>query len=304
MDFSRYGVPSEQWRAFIEKNPAAAQDGYGGTDASGAGLLRETTNKAREATAAHLMAETGLWDRVRIETFQVPSRDEHTIPVRRYAPRQGHRGDAPTLIFFHGGGMLFGSKTSDDFLCSNMAVANSITILSVIYRHTPDYQHPAHHNDAWDAFQFIRNSPEPLQVDPRPGVALMGVSAGAGLAAGVVLRDIAHVKSTPGYETIIKGLVLSMPWLIHIDNYPFHEFASRDKTSKIQCAETPVIPTTRMKLFSDILAAQDPTDPLLNVALAPEADLINWSKTAFLVSGMDPLRDDGLLFAKRLEASR
>ena len=304
MDFSRYGVPSEQWRAFVEKNPAAAQDGQTGTDPSGAGLLRETTNKAREATAARLMAETGLCDRVTIETIQVPSRDEHTIPIRRYAPREGHRDDAPALIFFHGGGMLFGSETSDDFLCSNMAVANSITILSVIYRHTPEYQHPAHHNDAWDAFQFIRDSPKHLQVDPRGGVALMGVSAGAGLAAGVVLRDLAHARSTPGYESIIKGLVLSMPWLIHIDNYPFHEFASRDKASKIQCSETPVIPTTRMKLFSDILAAQDPTDPLLNVALAPEADLINWPKTAFLVSGMDPLRDDGLLFAKRLEALR
>lgn len=303
MDFSEYGVPSEQWLAFAEKNPAATQDGFDGTGPSGAASLREKTNRGREATAARLMTETGLCNRVTIETIQVPSRDSHTIPVRRYAPREGHRDDAPVLIFFHGGGMLFGSETSDDFLCSNMAVANSITILSVIYRHTPEYQHPAHHNDALDAFQFIRDSPGRLRVDTRGGVALMGVSAGAGLAAGVVLRDIAHARSTPGYESIIKGLVLSMPWLIHIDNYPFYKFASREKTSKIQCAETPVIPTTRMKLFSDTLAAQDPTDPLLNVALAPEAELIGWPKTAFLVSGRDPLRDDGLLFAKRLEAS-
>ena len=99
------------------------------------------------------------------------------------------------------------------------------------------------------------------------GVAMMGVSAGAGLAAGVIVRDLAHARNTPGYETIIKGLVLSIPWLIHIDNYPFHEFASREKASKIQCSEAPVVPAPRMKLFSDILDAQDPTDPLLNVGL-------------------------------------
>lgn len=303
MDFSKYGVPSEQWRAFAEKNPAAAQDGHDGTDPSGAARLRETKNKARDATAEHLMAETGLRDQVTIETFQVPSRGRHTIPVRRYAPRDGHRDDAPVLVFFHGGGMLFGSETSDDFLCSNIAVENSITILSVIYRHTPEYKHPAQHNDAWDAFQFIRDTPTRLGVDLRSGVAMMGVSAGAGLAAGVIVRDLAHARNTPGYETIIKGLVLSIPWLIHIDNYPFHEFASREKASKIQCSEAPVVPAPRMKLFSDILDAQDPTDPLLNVGLTPVAELRGWPKTAFFIAGMDPLRDDGLLFAKRLEAA-
>lgn len=301
MDFSRYGVPSDQWRAFTEKNPNALREGYDGNDLSKADVLRAKNNKAREEAAARLMVTTGLQDRVAIETIQVPSRGSHTIPVRRYAPRDNHPDDAPVLLFFHGGGMLFGSETTDDVLCSTIAAQKSVTVLSAIYRHTPEHRNPAQHDDAWDVFQFVRDGAKGLRVDTSKGVGVMGVSAGAGLAAGVVLRHLAYTRRTPGCNFTVTGLVLSIPWLLHIDNYPFDKFASRDKTAKIQCVDTPVIPEARLTLFSDILGAQDVTDPLLNIALTPEADLQGWPKTAFLIAGMDPLRDDGLLFARRLE---
>jgi acetyl esterase/lipase len=55
-------------------------------------------------------------------------------------------------------------------------------------------------------------------------------------------------------------------------------------------------------MFSDLLSAEDSTDPLLNPALVPDEQLCDWPKTAILVAGMDPLRDDGLLFSRRLKA--
>lgn len=303
MDFSKYGTPSEQWLALTAANPNVAKEGYNGNDPLQAEELRETNNKLREAVAENIMTSTGLNTKVTIDTLQLPSRGEHTIPLRRYVPRSGHvKDDVPkALLFFHGGGMLFGSERTDDVLCSRIADDAGITVLSVIYRHTPQHKHPAQHDDAWDAFQSIRDGTTDIGVDLSHGIGVMGVSAGAGLAAGVVLRELGYAKATPGYSSIANGLILSIPWLIHIDNYPFERFAAAENTSKIQCEAAAVVPIDRLRLFSDILAAQ-PNDPLLNIALAPDAQLKEWPRTAIMVAGMDPLRDDGLLFATRLEA--
>lgn len=304
MDFSRYGTPSADWSALVAENPEAVREGCSGNQLDNAQVLRDVNNKARESLADELMTTSGLRSSVTIETIPVASRDEHTIPVRRYAPLGLDTDSCPVLIFFHGGGFLFGSETTDDVICATMALRGRVVVLSIIYRHTPAHKHPAQHNDAWDAYRSILAKPQTLKVSLNSGVTLMGISAGAGLAASVVLRDLAYAKSSQGYEMPIKGVVLSIPWLIHIDNYPLDLFVSPDKASKVQCADTAVIPTKRLTLFSDLLEVDDPTDPVLNTALAPDSSLSGWPKTVFLVAGMDPLRDDGLLFATRLEKLR
>lgn len=120
MDFSRYGAPSEQWRTFAENNPSVTRDGYENNHFAQAAELRATQNSVREATAERTMARTGLHNRVQIKTFHVPSRDTHTIPIRRYTPREMPSGNASVLLFFHGGGMLFGSEKTDDVLCLSL----------------------------------------------------------------------------------------------------------------------------------------------------------------------------------------
>lgn len=303
MDFSRYSAPSPQWRAFIAKHPNSEREGHSGNVISDAESLRTRENATREAAAKQVMASKDLNTRVEIATILIPSRASHSIPIRRYAPRDSPTSAQRVLLFFHGGGLLFGSETTDDVLCSNVALEQNATVLSVIYRHTPAHKHPAQHDDAWDAFQIVRAGARGLGLDITHGIGIMGISAGGGLAAGVVVRDLTQTWMSAGYKSIINGVVLSIPWLIHIDNYPFDKFACRNKAAKIQNADTPVVPAARLRLFSDILAAQDPTDPFLNVALTPDVGLLGWPKTAFLVAGMDPLRDDALLFASRLEST-
>lgn len=145
--------------------------------------------------------------------------------------------------------MLFGSETTDDVLCATMASKLQVTVLSVIYRHTPDHRHPAQHDDAWDAFQFVQSHPEQLQVDiSESGLVVMGISAGGGLATGVVMR---HLQSrgcqseSDGQQTRIRALILSIPWLIHIENYPFEKFVAPEKSAHAQNKVVPVVPETR-----------------------------------------------------------
>lgn len=302
MDFSEYGAPSAEWLAFVQANPAAAQDGFTDNDLDKAAELRQKSNLTRGAVGAKLIADNGLHEKVEMISIQVPSRGAHTIPLRIYRPKGNATKGA--VLYFHGGGYLLGDENSDDYVCCRMADETQLVVLSVIYRHTDQHKHPAQVEDAWDAFEYVRDNAESLESSVRKNLSVLGISAGCTLAASLVLRELEHSRKVQGYECLIKGAVLGIPWLIHIENYPFELFRSRDVSAKVQNKETPVIPSQRLQLFSDLLGAADPQDCILNIPLLGEGELKGWPKTAFLVAGADPLRDDGLLFAKKLETMR
>jgi acetyl esterase/lipase len=63
----------------------------------------------------------------------------------------------------------------------------------------------------------------------------------------------------------------------------------------------PVIPIARLEMFSHLLGADDPKEKLLNIPLLTDDELRGWPKNACLIAGADPLQDDGLIFARKLE---
>lgn len=304
MDFSELGRPAQEWLDFIEANPFAAQDGFSGNDPLNAEKLRIQSNEARGAAGAKLIAEVGLQQHVKITTHQIPSKESFTIPLRIYRPRQPKGNELlGALLYFHGGGFLFGDETSDDFLCCRMAQETNTAVLGVVYRHTHKHKHPAQVEDAWTAFEYIRDNTDVVEPCASKALAVMGISAGCTLAASVIVRDLELARTRPRYTSRISGAVLSIPWLIHIDNFPFHFFKCPEVSAKVQNKDAPVIPSERLRLFSNLLDAK-PIDKLLNIPLLPDEELRGWPRTTLLIAGADPLRDDGLIFANRLENLR
>ncbi|KAL2067199.1 hypothetical protein VTL71DRAFT_1623 [Oculimacula yallundae] len=304
MDFSEFGQPTKEWLNFVATNPSAARDGFSGNDPAQAGFLRKESNKARSTVSERLLAESGLDTRVKRSTVQLPSRGSHTIPLRLYEPQALKPEEVVgAVLYFHGGGYLLGDETSDDFLCCRIAGETKTVVLSVIYRHTHKYKHPAQVDDALDAFSYLRKNDTAVHPILQLGrLVVMGISAGCTLAANVVLEDVRLSRSHPGYKARVTGALLGIPWLIHIDNYPFGLFESREVTAKVQNEEAPVIPYERLQLFSKLLGCEDPADERLNIALLSPQELGDWPRTAFLVAGADPLRDDGLLLVTKLES--
>jgi acetyl esterase/lipase len=172
-------------------------------------------------------------------------------------------------------------------------------VVHVCYRHTPEFVFPTQHHDAWDGFEWVLANAETLEVDSR-SVAVGGISAGGMLAAAVVLQEVKLAKEK-GRTVRVKGQLLAIPWLIHRDAYPWHLFAEREKASLVQCADAPILPEQRYNLFTDLLMAANPKDPLMNTALAADEDLAGMPRTAFIVNGWDMLRDDGFIYAEKLE---
>src|SRR5674476_634148 len=70
----------------------------------------------------------------RVESFTIPARDGHALPVRLYAPSNE---PLPVLVYFHGGGFTIGSIATHDVLCRTLSHLAHCAVLSVGYRLAP-----------------------------------------------------------------------------------------------------------------------------------------------------------------------
>jgi len=75
---------------------------------------------------------------------------DQTIPgpggdqtVRVYQPVRPNSGARPLIVYFHGGGFVFGDLRLGDWLCSSVAVTVGAVVVSVEYRLAPRHRFPA-----------------------------------------------------------------------------------------------------------------------------------------------------------------
>ncbi|CAK7235438.1 hypothetical protein SBRCBS47491_009293 [Sporothrix bragantina] len=230
MDFSQYGTPNPEWEAFVKTKPPAGQPGrvpLGLTPEQ----IQAQTNAAREDASASLCAAHGLDGMIHFKDHICPTRDGSAVTVRAYRPKYTGPKPLPTLVYFHGGGYLFGSLGSERFLCSSLAAKIGILVLHICYRHTPAFAHPTAHHDGHDGMQWIASHGDVLGMDTT-NVVVGGLSAGAAVAASAVLDTLTR-SAGPQDRLHIRALILGIPWILQKDAFPFHLFA-RLKTQRIR----------------------------------------------------------------------
>ena len=166
------------------------------------------------------------------------------------------------------------------------------------------HRHPTQSNDAWDAYQWLLSHIDDLGGDGKR-VVVGGISAGASLASSVAVRQNRLAKaeaSTQGrFPSPIMGLVLGIPWLYHIAAFPFDLLESKEVSAYHENRFAPILPRTQLEQFADLLAPEDHDDDSLFVGNVDDDDVRGLPRTAFLVAGRDPLRDDALLFDEKLK---
>lgn len=106
------------------------------------------------------------------------------VPVRIY--RTSDDTKAPAIVFFHGGGHVFGSLDSHDTAVRFLALKAGCTIISVDYRMGPEHPFPAAVEDAYDAVRWVSAKAGTLGVDAAR-IAVSGDSAGGNLSAVAAL---------------------------------------------------------------------------------------------------------------------
>jgi len=106
------------------------------------------------------------------------------VPVRIY--RTSTEARAPVIVFYHGGGHVFGSLETHDTAARFLARTTGCTLVSVDYRMGPEHPFPAAVEDAYDAALWVADHADALRIDPAR-LAVCGDSAGGNLAAVVAL---------------------------------------------------------------------------------------------------------------------
>ena len=134
-------------------------------------------------------AERLMWRKTPddVEVLTLPS----GVGIRLFRPA-GVTGQAPALLWIHGGGYVIGKAAQDDALCRRYAHELGATVASVDYRLAPEHPYPTPVEDCYSALQWLVRLPP---VD-RSRVAIGGGSAGGGLAAALALltRDRAEIS--------------------------------------------------------------------------------------------------------------
>lgn len=126
------------------------------------------------------------------------------VTARWYAKDGAAPG--PAVLFFHGGGYIFGHVDLFDGPVARYVSASGVPMLSVEYRRAPEHPYPAALEDAYTALLWLHEHAAELGVDP-DRIGVMGDSAGGGLAAALTL--LARERGGPG----IARQILLMPML-------------------------------------------------------------------------------------------
>jgi acetyl esterase/lipase len=295
LDFSQYGGPSEEWLAVEKTLPALTFD-----TSMDPVAIRTANNAQREARAAEAMKHFA--PHVITKDYAIQTRDGATIEARTY--RSVKKNDVeklPVYLYFHGGGFIFGTLSSEDPLCAQTAINTGAMVLNVNYRHTPENAFPTAWHDSQDAFAWLHKNIEEIGGDASK-VVVGGISAGGQLAASLTLEQ--HL----GKSEIIQGLptlagqILIIPCVASPSTYDQGPGKLLKVSSRVENENAPLLPKTVLEYFSSLLKAGIPDlkDTKLNMVNATPEEVTGLPPTVFGIAGLDPLRDEALLYAKLL----
>jgi acetyl esterase len=198
------------------------------------------------------------------------------IRLRLYDSRE-IRDSGPLLLFFHGGGFVFGDLDTHEPFCAEVARQLDLPLLAVDYRLAPEHPFPAGAEDCIAAARWAAESPTALGRSVT-GLVTAGDSAGGNFAivVGLSLRDepaaVPVVAQWPIYPAADPG-----------KGYPsfkdFGEgyFLSRDGMAWFDGCYRPDKADWR---YSPLLKSQAGMPP-----------------TLVQTAGLDPIRDQGRAYA-------
>lgn len=222
-------------------------------------------------------------DIYRVEDRQIPG-PVQPIKVRIYTPQASQeQASLPVLVWYHGGGFVIGDLDSHDSACRALANQTECLVVAVDYRLAPEHKFPGAVEDCEAALHWVAAHATELGGDPGR-IAVGGDSAGGNLAAVVAL--LAREKGGPKlcFQLLIYPCVAPEP-----ETPSHHQFAEGYLLTR----------KTITWFFKQYLrSSKDTLDP--RYAPLEEKDLSSLPPSLVIVAGFDPLRDEGVDYAKAL----
>jgi acetyl esterase/lipase len=258
------------------------------------------------------ITETDITIPSRDGTYQIPIRITRPTSLANAFPYPSSSSSttpstpsAPLIVYFHGGGFCLGDLSDATPTCRAFSSRSSAVCINVDYRLAPEFPFPTCMHDSWDALVWAVQHASQLGA-ATDRLVVGGTSAGANISAVMALlaRDDYDVMSRGGKGELagakITGLELIIPPVTGQHAVP--EVYRGEITSYEQNKDSPILGQSMIDLFMDSYAPEQESR-LYNVLL----ELVrtgDWTglppKMVFQICGMDPLRDEGIIFEREV----
>ncbi len=203
------------------------------------------------------------------------------IKVRIYTPKGA--GPFPVVVYYHGGGWVIADLDTYDATPRAIANAANAVVVSSHYRQGPEHKFPAAHQDAFAAYKWALANARSIKGDPAR-VAVLGESAGGGLAGGVSIMARDSGVQLPLHQVLV---------------YPIAGYDLETPSYREHADAKPLNKPMMAWFFEQYLKSPaDGRNPLIDLV---RADLKGLPPTTIINAQIDPLRSDGELLAKALE---
>jgi acetyl esterase len=242
-----------------------------------------TPDQAREQYQLRVAKLAAKVDVYRSTDRRIPG-PGNDLALRIYLPREAKPGELfPVLLWFHGGGFVIGNLDTHDSACRMLATQAECMVVAVDYRLAPEHKFPAAVEDCMAALRWVAMHAREIGADGAR-IAVGGDSAGGNLAAVCAL-----LARNEGFPTLAHQL------LVYPCTAPEPETPSHRKF-----AEGYVLTRNTITWFYKqyLRSRSDVNDFRFGPLIAD--DLSNLPPALVLVAGYDPLRDEGVDYAKRL----
>ena len=209
------------------------------------------------------------------------------IPLRLYRPLGASRSAVlPVLVYYHGGGWTIGDLDTHDTLCRELCNLSGCAVVAVDYRMGPEHRFPAAVDDALAATRWVRKEAGALGLDAGR-LAVGGDSAGGNLAAVVAIaaREMGNLP--------IAFQLLIYPVTDMRRGHPSHQSNGQGY----------LLTTETITYFHDHYIADPKHDLDWRASPLLHPDLSRLPPALVLTAGYDPLRDEGLDYARALTAA-
>ncbi|MFD0525724.1 alpha/beta hydrolase fold domain-containing protein [Paractinoplanes durhamensis] len=226
--------------------------------------------------------------RVAIETLRIPREDGTALEVVLYRPA-GVTDDRPVLLWFHAGAQVLGDNArDDDAYHTGLALDLDCVLAAVVYRLAPETPAPGAAEDGYLAYAHLVAHADELRIDPRR-IGLAGASGGGAPAAATALM----VRDRHEQQPCLLGLL-----------YPMLDDRLETPSAFEITAEVVIARPDIQLAWAAVLGDRVGKDGVHPYAAPGRAtDLAGLPETFVAVAQFDLLRDEGMEFARSLNAA-
>ena len=220
-----------------------------------------------------------------VTTQDLPYGSDPMQYARIYKPANASGRPMPVIVYYHGGGWVIADVNTYDATPRLLSKQLNAVVVSVEYRHAPEFKFPAQHDDAFAAYRWVLQNAASWGGDVNR-LATAGESAGGNLAVATAIYARDNDLTRPVH-------ILSV--------YPIAN-SSMTLPSRRDAANAKPLNTAMLKWFGHYYSRTmaDMQDPRINLV---SADLRNLPPTTIINAQIDPLRSDGETLAAAMRSA-